>query len=133
MKYLLDTHVLIWSQTKTDELSKKISDILQDIDNEIYFSVVSLWEIKIKDSIGKLDCSMEKLKRIFDQAISQDFQILDLTHPLVIGYNLPPTPLHKDPFDRMIIWQAIHLGLTLISKDRKFKIYEEITSLQLTW
>lgn len=133
MKYLLDTHVLIWAQTKTDELSKKSRNIIEDINNEIYFRVISLWEIKVKDSIGKLDCNSEKLKNILDMAISKDFQALDLTQELVTGYNLPPRPLHKDPFDRMLIWQAIHLGLTLISKDKKFKIYEELMSLHLTW
>ncbi len=133
MKYLIDTHVLIWSQIKASEFSNRVLNILQDPSNEIYFSVISIWEIKIKNAIGKLDCDQNKLEEIVFRAISQDFQSLPLDFNSTIGFNLPLQVDHKDPFDRMLIWQAIHHGYTLISRDKKFKLYEDTTALKVLW
>jgi PIN domain nuclease of toxin-antitoxin system len=133
MKYLIDTHVFIWSQTQTSELSQTFIDVFEDVTNEIYYSAVSLWEIKIKNSIGKLDCNYEKLNLILDKANSQSCKFLSLEYETLISFNLPIHPFHKDPFDRMLIWQAIHHNYTLVSRDKKFKLYEDITSLKLLW
>ena len=115
MKYLLDTHVLIWWFEDSERLSPLFVEIIENPSNVKYVSVVNLWEVVVKIMTGKL-----KLKRTLDFIVRNlfEFEILDikLNHVLEIQ-NLPK--IHKDPFDRMLIAQAKVEGLTLLTADRK--------------
>lgn len=115
MKYLLDTHILLWATTNSDKLSQRARNIIANPDNDIYFSTVSIWEIAIKTGLGKLQLpiSTAAFRRVL-----LDNQYLELNinskHAILTETLLP---IHKDPFDRMLIAQAQSEGFTLISAD----------------
>ena len=112
--YLLDTHVLIWSLFDTDKLSDKVEQITTENDN-VFVSIVSLWEIAIKQTIGKLDIDCSILE-IADQCRELDIDIIGI-HPQHLGAIKSLPQYHNDPFDRLIIAQATVDGYTLITKD----------------
>ena len=124
MKLLVDTHYLLWMFMDTNKLSKTVKAALTSDDNEIYYSQASLWEIAIKYSIGKLSLNGITPEELYHE-IQNSFllcKILD-NQDLISSYRLPRE--HKDPFDRMIIWQAIMGELTLLSVDAKMNHYVE--------
>jgi len=123
MKFLLDTHYLIWSIADSSKISKKIKDIIVDPDNRIFVSTISFWEISLKCSIGKLDIKGFLPEDIPNLCKRMGFEIETLSahdsssyHQLIMNY-------HKDPFDRMLIWQAISNSYTLICEDDNIKKY----------
>ena len=124
MNYLLDTSPYIWLIDNNPRLSVTAKANIEDSDNQIYLSVVSFWEIVIKRSLGKLD---------FDPTLSQmyqDIKTLNITllpiqqHHLEALEVLAHQPNHKDPFDRLLISQAMADELSIISGDRKFPMYQ---------
>lgn len=119
--YLIDTHVLLWYIEGSPRLSSKIISLLDDSTNTVYVSKVSLWEITIKISIGKLSINIpfETLEDFLKEKdfIPLEFDISDLT----VLKNLPFH--HSDPFDRLIISQAINNDFCLISDVSKFTPY----------
>ncbi|WP_225894289.1 type II toxin-antitoxin system VapC family toxin [Atlanticothrix silvestris] len=122
MKFLLDTHALLWYLLGDPNLSIKVKDIIDTKDN-LYFSIVSLWEIAIKINIGKLKIhrSIEDLSKELQYINIQILPIMDKDIELYSGLNFPSN--HRDPFDRMLIVQAINHSLVVISKDVKFDAY----------
>jgi len=121
MEYLLDTHAFLWFVNGSIEISQKARDIIQNPKNVMYLSIASFWEIAIKLNIGKLfiDMSFDELKKEADKNI---FQILPIQYEdirLLTTLEL----YHKDPFDRILISQAIQNNLTIISKDSNFDTY----------
>lgn len=118
MEILLDTHILIWHLTNNHRLSKEKSALIENPNNKKYISIASLWEITIKNSLGKLEIDIP-LKKMIPKEIS----LLDLTiSHLEVLQQLPFH--HKDPFDRIIISQAISENLFLMSEDGNFPSYE---------
>jgi PIN domain nuclease of toxin-antitoxin system len=116
MRLLLDTHVAIWWLSGSRRLSASTRREIEDASNA-YLSAVSLWEIFIKQDIGRLE-----LPDGFVSALRDDFTELALTiDHAVEGRALPL--LHRDPFDRMLVAQARAEGLTLVSADRKLSEY----------
>ena len=121
MKYLLDTHAFLWFINGSIELSPKAKSIIQNPKNAIFLSIASFWEIAIKLNIGKLaiDMPFEEMKK---EADKNDFQILPIqyedTH-LLTTLEL----YHKDPFDRILISQAIQNNLVIITRDSNFDAY----------
>ena len=119
MQLLLDTHALIWWLSNDSTISGKAKKAIADPDNIVFVSAASAWEIAIKKSLGKLqapdDLSVQiEEKRFTSLAIS-------INHALMIE----KLPLHhQDPFDRILIAQAISENLIIITRDRKFKAYE---------
>jgi PIN domain nuclease of toxin-antitoxin system len=123
MKYLLDTHILIWILTNRKLISKNVLNILEDNSNKIYVSSVSLWEISIKLSLGKLDIGGKLPADFVFECEQMNFDLIDLTiKETVTFYNLKSI-YHKDPFDRILIWQAIKNDFTFISDDKNIKKY----------
>ena len=121
MEYLLDTHAFLWFINGSIELSPQAKDIIQNPKNTMYLSIVSFWEIAIKLNIGKLaiDMSFDELKQ---EADKNYFIILPIQYEdtrIITTLEL----LHKDPFDRILIAQAIHNNLTLITRDTNFYAY----------
>ena len=119
MKFLLDTHILIWSLQNNNHLSQQIRDIINNIDNEIYVSAASIWEIAIKSSINKLNLSVEK---VVETLHDSDYFPL----PITFSHSAKITQLpyyHNDPFDRILIAQTLVEKLTFITHDHKIKQY----------
>ena len=133
MKYLIDTHVFLWVLMDSKKLSKNIFTILENEENTVYISPISFWEIAIKNQSKKLNLygiNVIQLPQIADQL---NFTILPPeTYDYVSIGQIPLKQNHNDPFDRMLIQQAIRNNLILISKDEKFPQYEE-NGLQLLW
>ena len=132
MSYLLDTHTFLWVLFDDDKLSDKAKDILIDSDRKIYVSLITYWEISLKYSIGKLELRGIRPDELPQKAGEIGLISLDiLQEDMASFYKLPKTA-HKDPFDRMIIWQAIRRNFILISKDKKFENYEDF-GLRTLW
>jgi PIN domain nuclease of toxin-antitoxin system len=119
MKFLLDTHSLLWTVFEPDKLSTEAQEIIVDQKNIICVSLISLWEISIKQNIGRLDIP----KEFFEIVTTRGFEILPLTLAQIEQYrNLPLH--HRDPFDRMLIVQARQQKLMLITRDSEISKYD---------
>jgi PIN domain nuclease of toxin-antitoxin system len=133
MTYLIDTHTFIWAISDTEKLSNVAREIITSKDNDILVSVVSFWEIALKTSIKKFFLEGINNSKMPGYAHKMGLQILDLKAKETSTFEeLPLMDNHKDPFDRMIIWQAITNKMTLISKDRMFEQYNKC-GLRLVW
>ena len=133
MIYLLDTHTFIWTILSTNKLSKKSKEIIFDKSNEICVSTVSFWEISLKAKIKKYTFENINIKDFPEYARSMDFSTINMCENEAISFHeLPQKENHKDPFDRMLIWQAISKNMTLISKDEFFEPYKD-DGLKLLW
>ena len=119
MNLLLDTHVLLWwLDDPTTLLSEQALTAIEDPDNQITVSVVSVWEIAIKKTLGKLE-SPDNLKELIADA---EFELMpiDYEHARQVK-DLPPH--HRDPFDRLLISQATIENLTLVTRDSYLEAY----------
>jgi PIN domain nuclease of toxin-antitoxin system len=121
LKLLLDTHILLWAAGRPEKLSRKARRLLDDPDNALIFSAVSLWEIVIKQGLGRddFDVNARQLRR---GLLDNEYGELAVTsaHALAID-DLPP--LHKDPFDRMLLAQSRVEGFTLLTADAQILQY----------
>lgn len=125
MKYLLDTHTLLWSILDTKKLSKKVKEILENRTNEISVSTIALWEIALKSSIGKLEFENLNIERLPFYIEITGYSIIDLDKIEAVSYTkLPLKENHKDPFDRIMIWQAISRNMIFITRDKKMEEYQ---------
>jgi len=122
MDLLIDTHAAIWFVTENEKLPLKTKKIIESVENTCYVSLATFWEIAIKHSLGRLDLHSD-LKRVFDIIEQTGFELLPITtgHILV---NASLSHHHHDPFDRIIIAQAIHEGLQIVTKDEQFVQYD---------
>ena len=118
MRYLLDTHALLWARSAPDLLSAEALTVLQSPDSVLYVSIASLWECAIKASVGRLEIPDD-----FHRIVSSDYEVLgvDVGHVEACA-KLPMH--HRDPFDRMLIAQARLGGLTLVSRDANIARYD---------
>lgn len=123
MNLLLDTHVLLWAAGQPDRLTANASALLLDPGNQLYFSPISLWEIAIKNSLGRSDFSADP-RRLWRMLLTNGYRELALVgeHAIAVG-ELPP--LHKDPFDRILLAQARVEGMELLTADDKLAAYGE--------
>jgi PIN domain nuclease of toxin-antitoxin system len=121
MYYLIDTHVLIWYLDGNKKLPEKIREIVTYEDNEIAVSVASLWELAIKISNGKFDSKLS-LKEIQSHILERQFTLLSISYEHLNTLTLLPYH-HGDPFDRLLIAQAITENVAIISIDKHFKSY----------
>jgi PIN domain nuclease of toxin-antitoxin system len=115
MKLLLDTHVLLWAAGQPDRLPSKVRKLLDDPRNEPIFSSASLWEIAIKSGLGRDDFQVDArlLRRgLLDNGYSE----LPITSEHAVAIDGLP-PIHKDPFDRLLVAQAMVEGITLLTAD----------------
>ncbi len=118
MNYLLDTHVFLWALGNPKALSLEARQLIQDPSYSVFVSAVSSVEIAIKQALGKLEAPAGLEKEIEQRG----FQELPLTYGH--GSRLVELPsYHQDPFDRMLLAQALHEGLILITRDKKMKRY----------
>ena len=121
MRYLIDTHILIWHTEKDPRLPQATIEIIENPHNEVYVSKMSLFEICIKQSISKIN-STKSPEDFQDVLIDNNFSVLDLQIIDLSNYLILPL-IHRDPFDRILIAQAISNNLTIITHDKVFKEY----------
>ncbi len=124
MQFLLDTHTFLWFVNESEEMPEHLFNLLES-DVDLLLSIASLWEIAIKVSINKLTLPKNYLEFINEQIEINDIQILSisLSH---LGL-ITTLPLHhKDPFDRLIIAQAMTENITVISRDSAFDMYQDV-------
>jgi PIN domain nuclease of toxin-antitoxin system len=115
VKLLLDTHLLLWAAGRPDLLSGAARVLLDDPDNALLFSAASLWEVTIKRGLGRHDFAVDPrlLRRgLLDNGYSE----LAITSDHAIAVDLLP-PIHKDPFDRILIAQSMVEAITLLTAD----------------
>lgn len=115
MKLLLDTHLLLWAAGAPDRLPAAAHQLLEDPQNELLFSAASLWEIAIKRGLGRPDFQVDA--RVLRRGLLDNgYQELAITSGHAVSIDSLP-PIHKDPFDRILIAQATVEGITLLTTD----------------
>jgi PIN domain nuclease of toxin-antitoxin system len=133
MNYLLDTHTLIWSITEKRKLSVRARQTIENGNNIIFVSAISFWEVSLKYAIGKMNIQGFLPEELSELSIESGFSLISLLPTESASYcHLPINSNHKDPFDRMLIWQAIQQDLTLISKDENIAGYRS-AGLKILW
>ena len=132
MIYLLATHAFLWAAIQPANLSAKARAIISDRGQEVQVSVVTFWEIGIKHALGKLELQGVQPEQMPKVAEDLGLTICPLEASDAASVHLLPKTAHKDPFDRMLIWQCIRQRMTLLSADHDFKPYETL-GLHLLW
>lgn len=128
MRALIDTSTFLWSISDSDRLSANARQCIADLENEIFLSVASLWEIAIKTSLGKLELLLP-FNQLFPSQLEQNaitvlpIEIQHLSKTIDLPFH------HRDPFDRLIIAQSLAEQMPVITKDTAFSQY----SIQLIW
>jgi len=124
VKYLLDTHYVLWSLLEPSKINEKIKEILEDPNKIKNISKISFWEISVKYKIGKLELDGITPEDILAGSQEAGFEIYDLSvEDIASSYKLPFIDNHRDPFDRLIIWQCMQNDLIMITADEKIKEY----------
>ena len=125
MRQLLDTHTFIWFVIGSSRINSKVREQIESNDNLL--SIASLWEIAIKSSIGKLDLELSIEQLVEEQIIANGIELLNITteHIAVVA----DLPHHRDPFDRLIIAQAMAEQISIVGIDKIFDSY----SIQRLW
>lgn len=125
MKYLMDSHILLWLRFSADKLTKPQRAIIESAEDEKFISSITAWEISLKFSLGKLDLGGHTPDEFMAGIHKLGIKVITPTpEQYATYYLLPKMDHHKDPFDRMIIWQALQSGLPLISSDQQFSHYK---------
>ena len=129
-KVLLDTHSLIWSLTEPKKIPSKTRKLLENPETRVCFSTVSLWEISLKFSLGKLKLRNLAPEDFLQGALEQNFDKTTISENDALGFRNVPRHIHSEPFDRMLIWQAITRELIFISAESGL---DEYAHLGLRW
>lgn len=121
MKLLLDTHILLWAAEGSPRLPKVALSLILDSENALLFSPASLWEITIKKGLGRDDFQVDP--RVLRRALLDNgYEELTITSEHAVSVDGLP-PIHKDPFDRLLISQAMVEGITLLTADERVGEY----------
>jgi len=124
MNILIDTHYLIWSFIDTEKIKRSIFNELINQNNEVYYSQASLWEISIKYNLGKIVLKNLQPEELYCEIENSYFKCKMLNNEeLVSFYTLPIE--HRDPFDRLMIWQCIQSDLSFASVDGEIEKYQK--------
>lgn len=125
MKILIDTQILLWILTNGKKLKRHELDFINDSGNEIICSSISLFEISLKYSIGKLELNNFEPKDIPAALQENGYLIKDVQADVFSSFYQLPQKKHKDPFDRLLIWEAIQNDFYLLSRDSEFENYKK--------
>jgi PIN domain nuclease of toxin-antitoxin system len=123
MNILLDTHEFLWLRNAPEKIPEKVLTAYYDINNDVFLSIASIWEMQIKHQLGKLELELPLNNLIEEQCVNNGLQILSIETYHI--YALADLPFHhKDPFDRLILIQAKLENLKLASADNVFGYYD---------
>ena len=123
MKLLLDTHIVLWAAGQPEKLSKSARTLLTTPENDLFFSVASMWEIEIKRGLGREDFKVNP-RRLRKMLIANGYTELAIDAEHVFTVETLPL-LHKDPFDRLLLAQARPEGMLLLTVDASVLQYQE--------
>lgn len=123
MRVLIDTCVFLWMRMAPDRLAPEVRQILIDTANEVLFSAVSSWEIAIKFSIGRLDLPEPPAVFVPARIASSGLTPVAVEHSHALGVTSLPMH-HRDPFDRLLIAQAVEMEVPIVTEDGSFDLYE---------
>jgi PIN domain nuclease of toxin-antitoxin system len=132
MNYLIDTHCILWSISNPEKLSKNVQRILEDPNNKIFVTSLSLWEIALKVRIKKLSISGFKLEEIPSLLKQMSIDLLDLSGDDAINFSGFTLTGHKDPFDLFLVYLAVRNKFILVSKDANISNLK-INGLKTIW
>ena len=132
MRLLLDTHSFLWSYSAPSKLPDLARKAIAQSSNDVYVSSITFWEIALKISIGKLKHVGRHPSELVEVARTLGMSPISLTPDESATYGNLTEDTHFDPFDRMLIWQAISRNLTLVSGDKEFQRFEK-DGLRLLW
>lgn len=121
MKLLLDTQLLLWAAGEPNRISARARKLIDDPANEVLFSAASLWEIAIKATLGREDFRVEP-RLLRRGLLDNGYQELPVTSQHAVSIDALP-PLHKDPFDRLLLAQALTEGVVLLTGDTRLARY----------
>ena len=131
-KYLIDTHCLLWFQENNPKIPKRVMREIQNPENAILFSQLSLYEIAIKLTIGKLPDFRTDVDEVYHQAVRDGFLFLNIQNQHIFHYHkIPLHEQHRDPFDRLLIATAFEENAIMITVDKNFQLYTEF--IQVFW
>jgi PIN domain nuclease of toxin-antitoxin system len=119
VRILLDTHILLWWLADDPALGDRARDVISTPDNLVFYSAASIWEIRIKQAIGKLEIPDDFADVLASQALEPLAITVSHAHGL---QDLPPH--HRDPFDRLLVAQARHERLTMLTRDQAITEYD---------
>jgi len=122
MKFLVDTHVFLWAILTPEKLTDRVRNLFQDPHSELLISIATPWEMAVKAGVGKLDDGAAILANFENILASGGYQILETSIRHTIRSGLLPR-YHKDPFDRLLIAQALDLDVPILSSDDVFDRY----------
>ncbi len=125
MNLLLDTHSFLWTLFSPEKLSSAASGGIQTPENSVYVSVVTFWEISLKYALGKLNLTGVLPEELPDACLETGFDILTIEPSEASSFHKLSRISHNDPFDRLLIWQAISRNMIIVSKDRQFAGYKK--------
>ncbi|HET8553132.1 MAG TPA: type II toxin-antitoxin system VapC family toxin [Gammaproteobacteria bacterium] len=128
MRLLLDTCTFLWAVSDPAQLSERGRSLIIDPDNEVFLSVVSAWEIALKQGLGKLELSEPAVRYVPRYREALEVAELALDEASALQVSQLPTP-HNDPFDRALVCQAIVHGLTILTPDAQIARYP----VPVTW
>jgi PIN domain nuclease of toxin-antitoxin system len=123
VKVILDTHVLLWAAGRPEKLSESARDLLSSPQNSLFFSPANIWEIVIKSELGREDFKVDP-RRLRKMLLLHGYSELPITSDHVLAVQALP-PLHKDPFDRILLAQARSEGMQLATVDPVLHQYKE--------
>ncbi len=124
MNVLIDTHILLYLLFDDSKLSKKEIELIKDEKHEIIISSISFFEISLKYSLNKLQLKNITPDKLPDILINSGYTIEDIDHTSYATFYKLPNTIHKDPFDRLLIWEAIRKDYAMLTQDKRFKNYE---------
>ena len=132
MKYLADTHIFLWTILSPQKISKRVKEILLDKELTKYVSIITFWEISLKFSLGRLELKGTLPDKFPTIARNTGFDILNLDSETVSSFYKLRKIKNKDPFDRMLAWQAIRSDCFLLTRDKEFSEYKN-EGLNIVW
>ena len=132
MTYMLDTHVFLWTLFEPQKLSQKARQAIEDPNNTVYVSAATYWEISLKYALGKLVLTNVAPDALPDISRQMGFENMDIDADTASTFYKLPRTAHKDPFDRLVVWQAMNKNVTLITQDKGIGAYRKL-GLKALW
>ncbi len=132
MNMLVDTHTFLWSLLSPDRISARARALLADGGNAVHVSAVTFWEISLKVAIGKLALDGIEPSELPAAARDANYVLLPIEAGEAAGFHNLPVKRHKDPFDRMLVWQSIQRRMLLVSRDTELSAYTRY-GLKVVW